>query len=409
MKRIVQTHAQHLLARNPNARFQEDPSLHQQYLQKKEQIEASTPQVHYRSLRILSIIAIATLFIAFYCKVKQISFPTLVKRIFTQRLGLQGSIFLASIGLLFTGASIIIYRVTRKKGKFWGDQHYQPIVLKQRVLPGKNKLPSKHLALNMVDLSLLQNGSGLIPVLNRKEGGCAHDQIALSVIPIAPLQTVGAVVYNAAIRPVVVSFYIAFQKAKGKNFEWADIPKQVGFSFYWALRAPFYGTAYLLSALYSLIDPPGGRKLARLVCEAWMGDVDRDKSLWPCGGPFATLHLEGGGNPGQLGQHATYWTGCWMRQAWLQVENYEIKKAYFPDGSYEFDVYTDNVEPPTLKKVAINDSSRPPLEVAQSLQRSEWGYMTWENKTYIAAHVTALDGTSKFIVDSPEEFPKPEF
>ena len=250
-----------------DAVLQENHGLHRALHKYSDDMKGLTPQKRCYPLRIavVALAAFAILAIVLACKgISFQEFGNKIKHLMHTQIGWKAGVIMGSVGLLVGGAAFILYRVTRGKGKFWGDAHYKPVVLNQATLPGKEKIywaGGMNPPQQLVDMSCLKDGSGTTQAYQRKVN-VEHEIISVSAALTAPLQAIGSVVYNT-IRFVVIPFYIlgrmAQEKYTGKaayegqrKFRLSDIPKQMALSVYWAVRAPFYATAYLFSALYSL-------------------------------------------------------------------------------------------------------------------------------------------------------------
>ena len=330
----------------------ENHDLHDALKSCKGEIKALTPQTRNYPVRIIVVAMAALLITVIVCQSYGLSLkdlPGKIKQLMHTQVTWKTGVILGSVGLLLGGTTFIIYRVTRGKGKFWGDSHYKPVVLKQSRIPGKERIhwdskmqPHRQL----VDTSLLEDGTGTTNAVERKGG--EHDLISFTTLVVAPIQTVCAVAYNA-IRFCIIPFYILGRMAQeaytdkpacgsDHKFKLIDIPKQMGLSLYWAARAPFYGIAYTIATLYSFIDPMGGRKLGQLVTNEWMEGIDRLNSVWTCE-KVDGYKWEGGGGADQLGKQAYFWTGCWMPWATVEMDKGAITRAYYPGDLFEYDVY----------------------------------------------------------------------
>ncbi len=395
------------------APFIENHDLHEALKGCAVELKGLTTQKRNYVLRI-AILAIAAFAItAMVFQNQGISFselPDRLKALFQQPVGWQTGVILGSVSLAVGGALFIIYRVTRGKGKFWGDSHYRPVVLKQAHTPGKGlvhwvgRMPPHQ---QLVDTSLVKDGTGTTNAVQRKEDDC---DISVSALLIAPIQTACAVAYNV-MRFCLVPFYVAGrmiqEKITGKpaynkqrHFELRDIPRQMGLSLYWALRAPFYGIAYFFSALYSLVDPMGGRKLGQLITDEWMEGIDRLESVWVCYS-IDGHKFEGGGGAEKLGHQAYYWTGCWMPWATVTMVNGTITRACYPGGIFEYDIYypkeADRSVPDVCEEpesVSIDD----PIVSAKRLPPGHYRYVTtYSGQLYLTAHMTQRNGQRVYI------------
>ncbi len=383
--------------------------LYKKFAESKDDLNKLIPQSRNYPLRIVLVVTAIFVVITIALSANGISwkaFPGKLKHLMQTPVNWKTGIILGSVGLLISGATFIIYRVTLGKGKFWGDQHYKPVVLRQALIPGKERVrwnQHMHPHKQLVDYSRLENGTGQTTAVERKEG--EHDLISFAALIIAPIQTVASVAYNA-IRFCVVPFYILFRMAQeaitGKpsfegqrKFKLVDIPKQMALSIYWAVRAPFYGLAYIFAIIYSFIDPMGGRKAGGLVTNEWMEGVDRWKSVWICI-PMDGYKWEGGGGPEKLGYQAYYLTGCWMPWATVEVTDEAITRAYYPGEIFEYDIYCpgeNGIDVPNLVQMKSVIFHHLPKEttlrnLTLSLPLGHYRYVRHDEKLYLIAHVT---------------------
>lgn|GEM_PF-5309560 len=374
----------------------------------KAELKALTPQSRNYPTRIMVVATTIFLVITVALQANGISwkeFPAKLKQLMHTSVNWKTGIILGSVGLLIGGSTFIIYRVTRGKGKFWGDKHYRPVVLRQARIPEKQRIhwdkrmqPHQQL----IDTSLVENGTGKTNSVQRKED--EHDFISFTTLFIAPLQTVAAVAYNA-IRFCVVPFYILGRMAQEaitakpsfegqRKFKLVDIPKQMALSLYWAARAPFYGVAYMVAVIYSFIDPMGGRKLGQLVTNEWMEGVDRLESVWTWV-PVDGYKWEGGGGPKTLGHQAYYWTGCWMPWATVEMKDNNITRAYYPGEIFEYDIYypeeAANTDADLVRDTRVVFHPLP-AGTALNLQKDKYQYVQHDGKTVFVALAETPDG-----------------
>ncbi|MCH9703249.1 MAG: hypothetical protein K0U13_00525, partial [Chlamydiae bacterium] len=252
----------------------------------------------------------------------------------------------------------------------------------------------------LVDLSTLENGSGKAIMTQKKPDG-DHELISTSAILVTPFMAVGVMAYNT-VRTVVIPFYILGRMAQGayskepacknsRKFEFKDISKQMATSLLQVVRTPFYATAYLFSAFYSFIDPEGGRKLGCLVSHEWMGGVERSKSFWTIVPASEHFQFEGGGTPEGLGQHAYYWTGCWMPWGEVEYRDHEITRAYYPGKIYDYNLYNHNPNGFVIPEVIapVNGSS---TQIARGLNLGESQIVTEDGTSYLVAYITLKNG-----------------
>lgn len=235
-------------------------------------------------------------------------------------------------------------------------------ILHVKKLPQENKAPTRGSFFNMgshlhtvyftyktsngskfnsgyLDTSTLDaNGNGKCFIYNTKE--CGEHYFISTVVSIlgTPFYLIGTIVYNV-LRAAVIPFYILFQITKelisGKNpenerkFHILDIPTQVALSIGRVIKAPFYALAYFLAALYSLVNPMGGRKLGSSIERDWNGGVTLNEGFWSVQGEQEHFDWEKRKNPDQLGGSSFYLAGCWQPIGIVEMENFEIKTAYW--------------------------------------------------------------------------------
>jgi len=287
--------------------------------------------------------------------------------------------------ILITGAGIVIYRAIHKTEALLGKHHLKAVtysnedvqkttflrtgeatpteVMAENTCDQKDvKTPKrgafvhmeKHLETVMVKCEVWKEGDTddcYVDMSTVDESGKAlmysikscfnHYYVGARVILATPIYTIACVIYNL-LRTVVVPFYILVQllreKYTGKRiyteeneraFELADIPKEMGKSIWRAVKAPFFGLAYLFAAFYSFANPMGGRKLGAAIERDWDEGVTVAEGYWSIVGPMKFWKFEGGGGPNKLGRNGFYITGCWQPSGYVIFDkNMKVIAAY---------------------------------------------------------------------------------
>lgn len=188
-----------------------------------------------------------------------------------------------------------------------------------------------------IDLSTLDDeGSGKAYIYSYKEP-VDHYFVSGTVFLATPVYVVGAVAYNI-VRTFVVPFYVLFRCAQDlcstnsdqsgqQKFTVADAFSESAWSIWRAARAPFYGTAYMFAALYSFINPMGGRKLGSCIERNWNDGVYLSEGYWSVGGEMPLYEWEGGGGPGTLGKTGFFLAGCWQPTARATYKNGKLTQC----------------------------------------------------------------------------------
>lgn len=265
---------------------------------------------------------------------------------------------LIGVGLL--GGGVVILRVTTmdwaikfskeeepismKAGKYTDLSHYLRAEIRWQ---HKKEVFSRTDAI--VDSSTLDNGNGWAPVYEN-QGPIAHTMISLTALVSAVPYTALVIAYNL-LRVVLIGPYIfarwAYQKMtdevivsdKEYNFSLGQIPKEVAFSVWRVVQAPFYGIAFAFSAIYCLTaavglgDKRNARKLMAQIEIAWNYNQNEKASatiwrgraaMWPCETMGYGWEWEGGGRPAHLGVNVAIGVPCRQPIAWVQFANHEI-------------------------------------------------------------------------------------
>ena len=341
------------------------------------------------------ITAIVVGILALHCSAQNITLKQLLHR--AQRTlnpmhSWQKTVVMGSVGVLFASAFGVLYKVSRNRGKFSGDNKFIPV----RVIPN-GTTPQRFPCDQILDTSLLDDDGNGIAYFSPRKPNCSefntfpfnHDGIAAAQLLAIPFETIGRVVYNL-LRFCIVPFYILecmVREAGSDNplrdkrkFKFKDIPKQMALSLYWALSAPVHGVALMLATVYSFVQPVGGRKLGYRVMQHRLGEVDLSESLWAGTPASKAFRFEGGGGPDTLGHWGSVVTGCWFPWGVATFENGEVTEARSFNGKY---TYTIDMQIPKLHQVEITAYTKP-----WNLDASSWGI----NGDRVAANVTGLNG-----------------
>ncbi|AHK63173.1 hypothetical protein [Chlamydia avium] len=198
-----------------------------------------------------------------------------------------------------------------------------------------------------VDLSTLDSSnSGIALVYYYPESVDARVPMFLFPLLAAPFVVICKMCYNL-IRFLVVPFYILFQMlmqsltnnstlSECDKFRFKDISREMGRSLANILRAPFYGSASMITVFYGLLNPLSGRLAYSCLERDWNDDVIRSRSIWLiC--PERNFRFEGGGTRLGLGQFGYYLMGCFQPCALLCFKDGEIVYGIHQSAQY----YTD--------------------------------------------------------------------
>lgn len=234
--------------------------------------------------------------------------------------------------LLIGGTSWVIYRACKKKDPLVESQifrsrhfneHIEEAVLERTDDP-------EHVWKAYIDKSTLDDENGKAYLYAVKD--CRSHYYVSTVVSISsPAYIVGTLAYHA-LRICVVPFYvlvsIAVEATRGKalfanqrRFELIDVMKEPGKSLLHLVKAPFYGLAFLSAALYSLVNPMGGRVLAAKIERDWNGGASRAEGCWSVNGrqPLWAGWDELG--PKKLGQFKFFLAGCWQPIGIMEYKN----------------------------------------------------------------------------------------
>lgn len=171
-----------------------------------------------------------------------------------------------------------------------------------------------------IDLSTLdETASGIALTYHLPKELSARCAICILSVCAIPWVVLFRMAYNI-IRLFVIPFYILFRMvhqclenrvslSEDEKFTFMDILRESARSLWDSLVAPFYGTGYMISLFYSLLDPLAGRVAIATLERDWNKDIIRSKSIWL----FSSqkfFKLEGGWSRKGLGQHGFYLMGC---------------------------------------------------------------------------------------------------
>ncbi|MFN0065709.1 MAG: hypothetical protein ACKVOH_05685 [Chlamydiales bacterium] len=326
---------------------------------------------HNRAVRLIPtiIVVAAIVLVAFVCAgipVDQI--PAKIATLFKHKIvAWKLAVGVGSLAITILGVSAIMYKaihgrdpfldahghdLKRGRGKFWGDDHWQRVILQ-----GRGDLYSHQL----IDTSTLKDGNGIAYSYFAKDEACASNSISFTCVITTPIYVGGTMVYNA-IRAIVVPIFVLlvyvrerisaciygeehgyqFATTQGeRKFSFTDIPKQFAISMWRVVRAPFYGLAYLLAHIYTWMDPVNGRKLVSNIERDWNDGTIRENSFWIAGGFQKGFKWEGGFGPKGLGTDGGYAPGCYQPGAILVFNAGIITSAKPMHEGYDLRAYTD--------------------------------------------------------------------
>ncbi len=114
-----------------------------------------------------------------------------------------------------------------------------------------------------------------------------NEYVATAVIATAPIHVV-ATIANNILRLLIVPLKLTFSG----NFR--QIPAELKADVWRAVRAPFYGVAVIMAAIYMWVDPRNGLKLVAAIENKWNDGVPLHESAWAapiCTGCFSLCVL----------------------------------------------------------------------------------------------------------------------
>lgn len=196
---------------------------------------------------------------------------------------LPGQITLISIGAtVLGGVGIIAHLVHGERGRFFGNQTFQPGMLLSTVGTQIKGIVACHIDTSVPKPS---EGEHILPIYNHKQA-VEHASISTMVFLAMPLRTVAGIIYQVArlvLEPLHIFFGVLYEIAARpavEQYHLRDIVKGIGQSMWDIVRSPFYMTAMMMATFYSFIDPMHGRKLGALIEEEWCGNKRLDQSVW---------------------------------------------------------------------------------------------------------------------------------
>jgi hypothetical protein len=252
--------------------------------------------------------------------------------------------------LLVTGAAIVMHRARTGREKLLKTDLSQETPKR-----GAIRNMEKHLETGLIkcdawkqqesnvcyiDLSTLdeQRKNGKAYLYGIKDCG-NHYSVSTIVTFVGTPPYLIAVIAYYLIRAVIAPFYVLVQLLREKILKRDLFPEErpfklsdIGREFIRSIRgialAPFYALAYFFAALYSNLNPMGGRKLASAIERDWDEGVTLAEGYWSVQGQKTHWHFEGGGGPKGLGRNGFYLAGCWQPFGIAEFKDGEIINAY---------------------------------------------------------------------------------
>ncbi|ACZ33263.1 conserved hypothetical protein [Chlamydia pneumoniae LPCoLN] len=245
--------------------------------------------------------------------------------------------------ILLTGGMYILHRLGKKVDVISGvcippfsRRCWVPISCSHTL----EKFDEKHVsACSYLDISTLSaDGSGIAavyqcPPLLFRAFPCFGIPCAMPFVALLRM------IYNL-IRFLVVPFYIIFRMIyehffckhlpEDDRFICKDIAREMGRSLAAFLKAPFYASACMIGAFYSLLDPLAGRVLMGSVERDWNDNVILARSVSLANEAHSLFRFEGGGGRKGLGQHAFYLMLCCQPQSVFLFDKGEIVSGAHP-------------------------------------------------------------------------------
>lgn len=261
-------------------------------------------------------------------------------------IGIVGSVLLA-------GACMIFYRLSHKRDIFantniplFGKKEWlaSPLCVYRKGNPKaieeKRRTASAEILQGdyYTDLSTLDSSkSGIALSYIYPSDASVRCSICFSSFFFLPLVVAIKMAYNAA-RFFLIPFYVIFRMVLNRctrieredvDFCCADIARECGRSLANCLRSPFYGTAFAITLLYSLLDPLAGRVATACVERDWNDDIIRSRGIWLVV-PQRNFAFEGNGKRHGLGQFSWYVLGCFQPAALFLFKNGRIISGVQP-------------------------------------------------------------------------------
>ncbi|MEF9497151.1 hypothetical protein [Chlamydia sp. 04-14] len=258
--------------------------------------------------------------------------------------------------ILLTGGMYILHRISKKVDilsgsviKPFGNRIWapMPVCYYSKPKPGEKENIQERVQESHIDLSTLDaTNSGVALVYYYPDG--VDYRIPTFVFPLlaTPFLVLIKMVYNL-IRFIVIPFHILLQMviqffskkdiSIEDRFILKDIVREMARSLVNMLKAPFYGTASMMTVFYGLLNPLGGRVAYACVERDWNDDVIRSRGVWLVD-PQRNFKFEGGGTRQGLGQFSHYLIGCFQPICMFLFKDGKIisgshtSAQYYPDA-----------------------------------------------------------------------------
>ncbi|MEF9519985.1 hypothetical protein SBV45_04270 [Chlamydia crocodili] len=278
--------------------------------------------------------------------------------------------------ILLTGGMYILHRISKKVDvlsgsviKPFGNRIWAPMPVCYYSIPkeGEKENIQERVHESHIDLSTLDaTNSGVALVYYYPDG--VDYRIPTFVFPLiaTPFVVLIKMIYNL-IRFIVIPFHILLQMviqyfskkdiSIEDRFIFKDIVREMSRSLVNMLRAPFYGTATMMTVFYGLLNPLAGRVAYACVERDWNDDVIRSRGLW-LANPQRNFKFEGGGTRQGLGQFSHYLIGCFQPTCMFLFKDGQIVS-----GSHISAQYYPNSHLPVYPGIAV--VTAPTLEDSQ--------------------------------------------
>ncbi|WP_375793393.1 hypothetical protein O1W69_04640 [Chlamydia sp. 12-01] len=284
--------------------------------------------------------------------------------------------------ILLMGGMYVLHRISKKVDvlsgsviKPFGNRIWAPMPICYYFKPkaGKKENVQEKVQESHIDLSTLdETQSGVALVYFYPDG--VDYRIPTFVFPLiaAPFLVLIKMIYNL-IRFIVIPFYVLLQMAiqyfskkdipVEDRFILKDIVREMARSLVNLLRAPFYGTASMMTVFYGLLNPLGGRVAYACVERDWNDDVIRSRGLWLLA-PQYNFKFEGGGTRQGLGQFSHYLIGCFQ-----PISMFLFRNGHIVSGSHTSAQYYPKLNLPVYPGIAV--VTAPDLEGSESSNKEE--------------------------------------
>ncbi|AAP05238.1 hypothetical protein [Chlamydia caviae] len=286
--------------------------------------------------------------------------------------------------ILLTGGMYILHRISKKVDvlsgtviKPFGNRIWAPMPVCYYSKPkeGQKEGAQEMVQEGHIDLSTLdETQSGVALVYYYPEG--VDYRIPTCVFPLiaTPFLVLVKMVYNL-IRFIVVPFYILLQMviqcfskkdiSIEDRFVFKDIVREMGRSLVNMLRAPFYGTASMMTVFYGLLNPLGGRVAYACVERDWNDEVIRSRGIW-LAVPQHNFQFEGGGSRQGLGQFSYYLIGCFQ-----PISMFLFKDGHIVSGAHTSVQYYPDAHLPVYPGIAVVTASTPEGDENDKVEASD--------------------------------------